>query len=167
MRTYSDEFKAAILERLLPPHAVAVSELARETRIPKDTLYMWRSQARRAQGLAVPIPAPAPERWSGEAKLAVVVESAALTEVELSAYCRQRGLYIEQLQEWRKACVQANAPGAVEGASERQRGQAQAKRIKQLEAELRYKEKALAEAAALLVLQKKVQALWGESEGGQ
>jgi transposase len=39
-----------------------------------------------------------------------------------------------------------------------------AKRIKKLERELRRKEKALAEAAALLVLQKKVQAIWGDED---
>ena len=167
MKTYSEEFKNALLEKLLPPQSVSVPQVAQETGMPKDTLYTWRSQARRAQGLAVPAPNSAPERWSGEAKVAVVVETAALTEAELSAYCRQKGLYPEQVQRWRSACVQANAPGAVDGVAERVRSQAQAKRLRQLEAELRRKEKALAAAAALLVLQKKAQALWGEGGEGR
>jgi transposase len=38
------------------------------------------------------------------------------------------------------------------------------KRAKQLEKELQKKEKALAEAATLLLLRKKAQAIWGDDE---
>jgi transposase len=40
----------------------------------------------------------------------------------------------------------------------------EARRVRELEKELRRKDKALAEAAALLVLQKKVQAIWGDAD---
>lgn len=154
MKTYSEEFKTAIIKKMLPPHNVSVPHLAQETGIPRDTLYTWRSQMRRAPGLATPTDSQTHEQWSSEAKFAIVVETAALTEAELSAYCRQKGLYPEQLATWRRACQQANPPGAKPSATHRLRSQHQAKRIKQLEAERRRKEKALAEAAALLVLQK-------------
>lgn len=49
MRTYSAECKASIIEKLLPPQNVDVVQLAQESGIPKDTLYSWRSQARRAR----------------------------------------------------------------------------------------------------------------------
>ena len=58
--------------------------------------------------------------------------------------------------------MQANA--AVVNKADKARIKTQAKQLKQLESELRRKEKALAEAAALLVLQKKVQAIWEEPE---
>lgn len=166
MKTYSDELKASVIQKMFPPHNVGVPQLAQETGIPKDTLYTWRSQARRAQGLAAPSQDQPAEQWSSEAKFTVVVETAALTEAELSAYCRQKGLYPEQVAGWRQACQQANGAGGLSRLAARARGQTQAKRIKHLERELRRKEKALAEAAALLVLQKKVQALWGDVEDG-
>jgi hypothetical protein len=90
------------------------------------------------------------------------VETASLNEVELSAYCRRQGLYPEQISAWRDTCLQANA--SVSAKVDRAQHNAQTKKIKQLEAELRRKDKALAETAALLVLQKKVQAIWGEPE---
>jgi hypothetical protein len=58
----------------------------------------------------------------------------------------------------------ANANAAEQAREQRQHFKEDKRRIKQLEKELQRKEKALAEAAALLVLRKKVQAIWGEQE---
>lgn len=135
--------------------------LTQETGIPKDTLYTWRSKHRKSHGDIPAPPVPSGE-LSSEEKFAVVIESASLNEVELSEYCRRKGLYPEQIQAWRKTCLQANAPTTPKVDLTQIR--AQAKQIKQLEAELRRKDKALAETAAILVLQKKVQAIWGEPE---
>ena len=89
---------------------------------------------------------------------------ASMNESQLSEYCRSKGLYPEQIKRWREACVQ----GAQQAGTEERQGKREAKRdrkrIKQLERELERKEKALAEAAALLVVRKKLNALWGESE---
>ena len=87
--------------------------------------------------------------WSAEAKFAAVIETAPLSESELSEYCRSKGLYPEQIKRWRAACVQG-----AEALGEQQRHQHQAsrqekKRIKQLERELKRKEKALAEAPGI------------------
>ena len=79
MKTYSAEFKASLIEKRLPPPNADVAELARETGIPKDTLSSWRCRARQAQGLSsVSQENKAAERWSSEAKFAVVIETAAL-----------------------------------------------------------------------------------------
>jgi transposase-like protein len=162
MKQYSEELKAAIIEKLLPPQNMPVGQLARETGIPKDTLYTWRAKYRQASGVSVPAHDRPPERWSAEDKFAVVLETAALSEAELSAYCRRKGLYVDQIDAWKQACRQANGPQTLSREEHAQR-QAQARRIQQLEAELRRKDQALAEAAALLVLTKKVQALWEEA----
>ena len=161
MKQYAEEFKESIIARMLAPNNVSVPELARETGIPKDTLYTWRIKHRKANGGATAEQVPSVGLGS-EAKFDVVIETASLNEVELSEYCRRRGLYPAQLSTWRETCLQANdaAPSKVNREELRQQG----KQIKQLEAELRRKDKALAEAAALLVLQKKVQALWAEPE---
>jgi len=161
---YPEAFKTRIIAKMLPPNNVPVAQLVRESGIPKDTLYTWRRQHRRALGEAR-VQAPGGGDLSSEAKFAVVIETASLNEAELSAYCRSRGLYPQQIDAWRTTCRQAHHPVAAQG--ERQKLRQQTKAIKQLEAELRRKDKALAEAAALLVLQKKIQALWEDPEDGK
>jgi len=95
----------------------------------------------------------------------VVLESASLNEAQLAEYCRRKGLYVEQIKAWREACEQANsAAQPVKTRHEREEEKAANKRIKQLERELRRKDAALAETAALLVLRKKAEALWGKDE---
>jgi predicted Rossmann fold nucleotide-binding protein DprA/Smf involved in DNA uptake len=87
-----------------------------------------------------------------------------MNEAALSAYCRERGLYPEQLKQWREACEQANDWDRTQNQRLKETRKADDKRIKELERELQRKEKALAETAALLVLRKKAQAIWGEAE---
>lgn len=159
MNQYSEELKASLIARMLLPNNVSVPELARETGIPKDTLYTWRRHAHRGEAPAQAKPA---EGLSSEEKFNVVLETASLNEVELGEYCRRKGLFPQQISAWRELCLQAQAPLAPK--ADREKLRHQAKEIKQLEAELRRKEKALAEAAALLVLQKKVRTLWEEPE---
>jgi transposase len=161
MREYSKEFKDSIIARMLPPNNEGVPQLARETGVPKDTLYSWRLKHRNASADAL-ARQEASGDLSSEEKFAVVIETASLNEVELSEYCRRKGFYPEQIQAWRKACMQANAPATPQ--IDQTQARVQAKQVKQLEAEVRRKDKALAETAALLVLQKKVQAIWGEPE---
>jgi transposase len=99
-----------------------------------------------------------------------VLETAGLNATELSAYCRERGLYPEQVERWRQASQDANEKPVLTLKEQREleklRAQDQ-REIKRLQKELRKKEKALAEAAALLLVTKKMQALWGEAEEGR
>ena len=99
MSQYAEELKASIIARMLPPNNVSVPELARETGIPKDTLYTWRIKYRKSNGEATAQPGPSGGLSSDE-KFAVVVETASLNEVELSEYCRRKGLYPQQLSTW-------------------------------------------------------------------
>ena len=105
-----------------------------------------------------------PEKWSSQDKFAIVLEAASLNEAELAEYCRKKGLYVEQVASWRKACLQANASSAAQAKIQREQTKQDRQQIKKLAGELRRKEKALAEAAALLILQKKAQATWGGGE---
>jgi hypothetical protein len=81
----------------------------------------------------------------------------ALPEAERGAWLRQQGLHEAELVQWRQTMVDALDEPRSEAAV---KNVVQSKRIRQLERELQRKEKALAEAAALLILQKKVRALW-------
>ena len=105
-----------------------------------------------------------PEVWSSEDKFAVVLETAALNAAELAEYCRRKGLYAEQIAACRQACQSANANATEQAREQRHQSKDDKKRIQQLEKELQRKEKALAEAAALLILRKKAQAIWGDRE---
>jgi transposase-like protein len=163
MTIYPDEQKTSLIERLLPPQNANVPALSKETGIPQDTLYGWRRQARRARGLGS-APVGSGERWSAAEKFARVVEAAALNEAERGEYCRPRGRYPEQLQSGRRACEQAHAGKAAPASQSKHDAQTDKRRIQALERELRRQDKALAEAAALLVLRKKADAIWGKDE---
>jgi transposase-like protein len=160
---YPRERKEAVLRKMLPPSNKTIKELAQEEGVSEATLYNWRKAAR-AQGRLLPDGDSTPAGWCASDKFAAVVESAALNEAQRSVYCRERGLYPEQLRQWREACEQANDWDRAQSQREREARRADEQRIKELERELRHKEKALAETAALLVLRKKAQAIWGEGE---
>lgn len=165
MTTYPEEFKAKIIAQMLPPHNRNIPELARETGLPQDTLYDWRIKHRRkTEAVVVAKTATGPDRLTSQEKFHLVVESAALNEQELGEFCRRRSVFPEQLASWREACNGANElrQGRDDSADNRKL----ARRNAELESELRRMEKALAEAAALLMLQKKVRGLWAEPEGG-
>ena len=166
MRPYSDAVKADVRHRMSPPNRQSVVEIARELGIHAITLYKWR-KAWRLQGEVVPASEKEAESWSAADKFTVVLETAGLNATELSAYCRERGLYPEQVERWRQASQDANEKPVLTLREQREleklRAQDQ-REIKRLQKELRKKEKALAEAAALLLVTKKMQALWGEAE---
>ena len=151
------------MQMMMPPNAMSVAQVSRETGVSEQTLYNWRNRFRH-EGRAVPADSKNPENWSGENKLAVVIETAALNEEQLAEYCRKRGLYVEQIMRWREAAIAGAETLRPLSAEERRELQQERKKTRKLEKELKRKEKALAEAAALLVLQKKAQAIWGDGE---
>ena len=151
-----------------PPQRQIVARISEELGIHVMTLYKWR-KAWRLQGEVVPASEKEPEGWSAADKFTVVLETAGLNATELSAYCRQKGLYPEQVDRWRQASQDANEKPVLtmkeQKELEKLRAQDQ-REIKQLKQELRRKEKALAEAAALLMLRKKWEAFCSEDAEG-
>lgn len=105
-----------------------------------------------------------PENWSSTDKFAVVLETSRLNEAELSEYCRKKGLMPEQVARWRRACEQANASAENQEREKVILRREDKKRMQVLEKELKRKEKALAETAALLVLSKKYQAFLNKED---
>jgi hypothetical protein len=97
-----------------------------------------------------------PEDWSAEERLRVVVEASRLSNEELGAFLRREGIHEATLAEWKASVLEAlGSPKKVSSDT---------KRVRELEKQIRRKDKALAETAALLVLQKKVQAIWGDED---
>ena len=128
------------------------------------TLYNWR-KAWRLQGEVVPASEKDPEGWSATDKFTVVLETAGLNATELSAYCRERGLYPEQVERWRQASKYANEKPVLTLKEQKELEKLRAhdqREIKQLKQQLRRKEKALAEAGSVLLAAIKIQAFWGE-----
>jgi transposase-like protein len=161
---YSKELKDSTIRRMLPPNNEAISKVSKEEGISEQTIRNWRDNAR-ANGIAAPGNNLLSEKWSTQDKFLIVVETASMNEIELAEYARQKGLYVEQIRVWKDACINANGGVAQEAARLNKELKTIERENQQLEKELTRKEKALAETAALLVLRKKANAIWGEPEG--
>lgn len=163
MARFNEDFKMSIIQRMMPPQSESVISLAKETGLSEAALYRWKKSAK-AKGIAIPSGKIASERWSTQDKFSIVVETARMSEIELAAYARSKGLYVEQIQAWRDACMQANGGIAQQAGQLQKNNREKDRQIKKLSQELRRKESALAETAALLVLRKKANAIWGDNE---
>lgn len=155
---YTAEQKEWAIEQMMVPINRAVVELAKATGITTTTLRVWQKEAR-AEGRIVPGDSKSSDQWNSADKFKIVLEAASLSETELSAYCRRRGLYVEQIREWRLACEQANEPLVQTRPSA-----SQTRRINELERALLKQGNRLAESEALLELRKKAEAIWGKAK---
>ena len=162
MIRYPKEFKEQVLKRLLPPNAESVKRVAKETGVSHQTLRNWMQEAH-IHDLVQSLPPEPPSSLSTSEKFRIVVETLSMSEDELSEYARKAGLYVTQIKEWRDICINANEADDVKKRSIQKELKAVKKENNELKKDLRKKEKALAETAALLVLRKKAEAIWGES----
>ena len=160
---YSPEYKDSILRRILPPNNESITKIAREEGLSEQTIRNWQIKARK-EGYAAPGKDAVPDDWSTQDKFLIVVETASLNETELAEYARKKGLYVEQIKAWKDACMNANGGIAKEAARLNRELKESQRERKKLEKEIQRKDKALAEAAALLVLSKKANAIWGDPE---
>ena len=160
---YSKELKSSIITKMIPPNHQSLRLIQQETGVPEGTLKLWRKQIR-GKGFAAPAGERQSEKWSTRDKYLIVVKTSTLSEVELAEYCRKKGLYVEQVKSWQDNCIQANGGVAQELALSQRREREKEKELKQVKKELQRKESALAETAALLVLRKKFNAIWGPKD---
>ena len=157
MARYGQAYKERIVGRLLPPESAGLDVVSREVGVSVATLERWRAQAL-ADGAGS---GGGGQRWTAAARLEAVIATAAMDEATRSAWCRERGLYAAELEAWKRDAIAGlGEPRAVSAAEARQ----DRRRVKELERELQRKDKALAETAALLVLSKKVAAIFHEGE---
>lgn len=160
MTRYRPEFKEQMVRKMMPPNNQSVASIHRETGISTPSLYAWKRHFQE-KGCLVPAKSSQPDGWDNTTKLAAVIATALMNEAERSIYCRERGLYVEQLDAWKRAFEQADGTGTAVSSAMLA---AERKKTRALEKELHRKEKALTEAAALLMLSKKAQAIWGTDE---
>jgi transposase-like protein len=157
-----------MIQKMTDPDRPSVVSISDDIGVSISTLYRWVSEAD-TLSLTDNAEPPSftesmqrfatmkrPQDWSAEEKLAAVLEAASLSEEEFGAFLRSRGLHDAQLQQWRDQMLIGLEPKPAK--------RVETKRIKALEKELRRKDKALAETAALLVLKKKAQEIWGDED---
>lgn len=155
MARYGQAYKDRIVARLLPPESSAIDLVSREVGISVATLERWRADAL-GNGTGAGSP-----RWTAAARLQAVIVTATMDEATRSAWCREQGLYPTELDTWKQDAIaglgEPRATSAVEARQDR-------RRVKELERELHRKDKALAETAALLILSKKLSAVFHDGE---
>jgi transposase len=140
---------------MLPPESAPAEQVSREVGIGAQTLERWLSDA---------VSRPAGARaWTGASRLDAVLTTAPMDELARNTWCREHGAYPKDLAAWRDHATQALADPQEARATPGQTREDR-RRIRELERDLRRKEKALAEAAALLVLSKKVEAIFNKAE---
>jgi len=152
-KPFSVAFKQKMVQRLTGRNAVSALQLSREIGVTQQSLSRWLQEAR-----SLPIMADQPKtlrNWSVEQKVRVLADACQLEGEELTAFLEREGVNRAEYEQWRLALDEGGAAST-----------STSKRIRQLERELARKEKALAEAAALLILKKKVDTLFGEDEDG-
>jgi len=146
MTHHSTDQKEAIVNRFLQS-GLSIREFAEDEGIAKSSLYTWSKKFNTSDR-----PLMGKNKYSGKQRFSILLETATLSEAEVSEYCRTKGLYPDQLKQWKQAFIKSDIKPA------KTTDTVDKKRIKALEKELARKEKALAETAALLVLRKKFNA---------
>ena len=154
-QNYSNEFKDAIRSKILSRGNKTLTEVCEAEGLKLGTVSKWV----RADGSSLVMKKQNSSKWSAEQKLKALIESASLSEAELGVYLRRNGLFSPQLEQWKKEIL--SSLGSVpKNVAKDDRDQ----KIKILEREILRKDKALAEASALLILQKKVNLIWGHND---
>jgi lambda repressor-like predicted transcriptional regulator len=154
-----EEVKRLILSGL------TLREASKRAGVGRGTAQKLRDELKEAGKIPSSEKGLNPDGWPSREKFLAVVATSGMNEYEKCEYCRARGIYAEQLEMWLEACISANGQ-SVRNTSELQASlKEEALKNKKLERELARKEKALAEAAAILVLRKKADAVWGDEEG--
>lgn len=152
---YSHEFKEALVTQLLTRGDRTITSVCEEAGVSRRTATKWLQRS----GTVTAHPTPRGHmKWTAEAKLKALIETAGLAEDELGLYLRREGLYATQITEWRADVLEhfATRPTPKKDARD--------ETIRLLEREILRKDKALAEASALLILQKKVDLIWGNRD---
>lgn len=158
-RKFSDEQKQMWVKKFLTRGSKSIEVFCRENALSATAIYKWVAIYGRSPDMK-PL-ARSPQQWSSEEKYKAVIAFDRLPVEEQGAFLRQEGVHSEHIEMWREKMQKALEPESLDKRSER--GE-MAYRIMDLERELGRKDKALAEAAAILILKKKVDLIWGTEE---
>jgi transposase len=157
-KRHSEEFKEAIVSKIVNRGARTIDEICLGEGITKSTAANWLRIRGKASGMVKQL---GTKQWSSEEKLNAVADIRGLTEEKFGEYLRREGLHSQQVLAWRDEMMRGLSQARPSAAKKDERDE----KIKSLERELLRKDKALAEASALLILQKKIDLIWGNKSG--
>jgi transposase-like protein len=167
--TYTKTFKIEAVKKVLSRTShTTFKDIAKSLDLPRSTLYGW-IQAMKDRDLAQPLTG---ERfsekkscqWTSQERFDAVIDTARLSQEQISEYCRKKGIFPHHLEVWKKDFIEnSSSKKAPERTKEIK---VLKEENKKLNKELHRKEKALAEAAALLMLKKKAEDYWDLKEEG-
>ena len=156
---YPIKTKEAVIKKVLmggKPH----HEIASEAGIGRSTLTYWLKNHKKDGNENLTEKEKRPQDWTVEQRLNALIETGAMPEGGRVSWCRKRGVFSHHLEQWKKDILSLLTPNK---ASLNVKGTARLKKENAaLKKELNRKEKALAETAALLVLKKKANSIWGD-----
>jgi hypothetical protein len=167
MMTYTEGFKSNMIRKMACPNGISASALAKEVGVPQQSLSRWLREANVvdepgnssiSEGPRRTMSPKRPQDKSAEEKLKIVIEAETVAEDQLGAFLRRNGIHEAQLREWRGMMLS----GLQKPVKPSSKLSGETRRIHELEKELLRKDKALAEAAAIIILKKKVQSIWGD-----
>lgn len=163
---YSQMFKDKMVCRMTGPDAISAGVLSKEVNVAQSTLSSWlRKAGQRCTSLeGLPMKERRPQDWTSHEKLNAIIEASKLENTDLGSFLREKGLHETHLEQWRLQILNALQMKPVTDTKNKSKS-SDTKKIRQLEKELQRKESALAEAAALLILKKKAQKIWGDEDG--
>lgn len=163
MATYSLGFKTAMIGKLLDNKSgLGLRELSEQSGVSITTLSNWSKAAKEGRIMDTPKRVKRVNNWTLKERFQAILETSKMSEEQLNAYCRQKGIFPNHITEWKENVIEVlERPSRtpVDNRVTQLEGE-----VKQLSKELNKKEKALAEAAAILFLKKKAQELWGDPE---
>lgn len=159
LTTYSQAFKEDVVRKMLGRGNRTIADMADELNVPYHSVRNWLRNPKMAHLRKPPSGEKRAQQWSAEQRLQALLDTNALSVEELNVWCRTHGLFPHQLQTWKAEFYGSAKPATDAGEVRKLKGN-----LAILQRELDRKEKALSEAAALLVLQKKYQALWEDED---
>ncbi len=148
--------KESITQKFLDRGDRSARQIADEAGVTIKTLYNWVDK------YAMNSPMKK-KRYTSFEKMQLIIKYDLLSEEDKGIFLRQYGLYSETIEEWREKTIEGSFENITESILRKQVTDKNEK-LKALEKELRRKDRALAETAALLVLKKKAGALFGDDE---
>ena len=161
MERYSVGLREKVIEEGLSS-GKSLRALAEEFGIGYSTLGKWLRDYRNSGVQPLVKKEKRPQDWTVEERYAALLETGQLNEEDVGRWCREHGVHTHQLSRWRQDAM-AGTDGKTATAEQAETRRLR-EQVKELKKELRRKDKALAETAALLVLKKKAASIWGESE---
>jgi len=174
---FSDAFKRKMVQKMTGPNAISAGMLSKQVDVSQTTLSKWLRNAGIETDFGYPkktsvnnndkerqiMAVKRPEDWTSEEKFAAVLEATGIPDEQLGAFLRSKGLHETHLQQWRLQMLSGLDKKTAPRKKTKRNG-TDVKKIKALEKEVKRKDKALAETAALLVLKKKVHQIWGDED---